>query len=237
MLTVCLKKKFHLILFVFITSALSALPIVTNASTLIKEEVNDSGTVIDNFSSEGKTILRFKSKDTKGMWLRLGESTGKSDEDFTVAIARDSFALPELTQVYVQIFKLDNKFSGYRPSSSEWITTSASAGSGERPGDSVTIIESTEDSYRFRVDLKPALDGFGQQLNIHLFGSSRVEDKPWLGFNSGNGGEFLLNVDLNEVDDNFDLSQFDDLSNVPLPPAVWMFGSALIGLVGFSRRR
>jgi len=28
-----------------------------------------------------------------------------------------------------------------------------------------------------------------------------------------------------------------ELSAVPIPPAIWLFGSALLGLVGFSKRR
>ena len=42
------------------------------------------------------------------------------------------------------------------------------------------------------------------------------------------------------VTDNVTISgniSFDEVSAVPVPAAVWLFGTALIGLVGLSRRR
>lgn len=224
-------------LFAVMTGGLTLLPTVANASTFVEELVNDTGTQIFWDNSEGNTRALFRITDTKGMWLKLNESTWNSDEDFHIVIQSNSFLLPDITKVYVQIFKLDNNFGNYRPSESEWVTSSASAGGGSRPGDSVTIIKNTDNSYRFSVDLNPAFGNFSEQLNIDLFGSSRSENLPWLGFNGGNGGQFLLNIDFNEVDNNLDLNQFGTPSNVPLPPAVWMFGSALIGLVSFPRRR
>ena len=36
---------------------------------------------------------------------------------------------------------------------------------------------------------------------------------------------------------NFDIYRISHLSQVPVPAAIWLFGTALIGLVGFSKRR
>lgn len=50
----------------------------------------------------------------------------------------------------------------------------------------------------------------------------------------GDGDNFPLNKD----EFGFMLPVFnDDVNPIPVPAAIWLFGSALVGLVGFSRRR
>jgi len=70
-----------------------------------------------------------------------------------------------------------------------------------------------------------------------------------LGNSGANGGLSLAVVMLNPTSlylmfgDGFGDADYDDMvlkveiSAVPLPAAVWLFGTALIGLVGFSKRR
>lgn len=47
----------------------------------------------------------------------------------------------------------------------------------------------------------------------------------------------LTHTDNNGMTDGFDVSFFAGVTPIPVPPAVWLFGSALLGLVGYSRKR
>lgn len=48
--------------------------------------------------------------------------------------------------------------------------------------------------------------------------------------------KFLLFVDQSNTPDGFDIAKMD-VTAVPIPAAAWLFGSALVGLVGVARRR
>lgn len=45
-----------------------------------------------------------------------------------------------------------------------------------------------------------------------------------------------LTLDFTTVDPNGDLSAIAPLTSIPLPAAVWLFGSGLVGLFGFARK-
>ena len=52
------------------------------------------------------------------------------------------------------------------------------------------------------------------------------------------GGFFLTHNDQNSAESIFMASSLDiRLSPIPVPAAIWLFGSGLLGLVGFSRRK
>ena len=46
----------------------------------------------------------------------------------------------------------------------------------------------------------------------------------------------IQNINDNGVTDGYDLA-FHVVSTVPVPAAVWLFGSGLLGLIGFARRK
>ena len=51
------------------------------------------------------------------------------------------------------------------------------------------------------------------------------------------GNRFLVDdIVLNVMSSSYVLDALN-VKAVPIPPAVWLFGTALIGLFGFSRRR
>jgi len=59
---------------------------------------------------------------------------------------------------------------------------------------------------------------------------------------SPSGGFFLAHSDADSVDANGDpitfyLSSTLEISAIPVPAAIWLFGSGLVGLIGFSRRK
>jgi hypothetical protein len=59
----------------------------------------------------------------------------------------------------------------------------------------------------------------------------------------GVGGDPMTGIPLSNFNVNLDFTSihFDTLfmhgDPVPVPPAVWLFGSGLLGLVGFMRQR
>jgi len=70
----------------------------------------------------------------------------------------------------------------------------------------------------------------GVQANQHTIGSTPIDGKiDYL------GGDYIINGNLSTVQD----ARFRVIaaSPVPVPAAVWLFGSGLIGLVGFARRK
>ena len=50
---------------------------------------------------------------------------------------------------------------------------------------------------------------------------------------TGNGGRWATDIESTTVAHSFDLV----VSQIPVPAAVWLFGSGLLGLVGVARRR
>ena len=53
-------------------------------------------------------------------------------------------------------------------------------------------------------------------------------------FENTSGG--TLTVDLGTANDYSHWTEYGTVSAVPVPATVWLFGTALIGFIGFSRR-
>ena len=247
MLNVSLKKRICRILFGIMTGTLVLLPTVTNASMLTDVLVKGLDTeIIDRSDEDGLTQIQFilSNDDTTGAWLKLTESTVSVDEDFEIIITRIGLELTPISTVHFQVYKLDNNFDAFRPTAADWENHIISSLGPSGPNiSSVNLLENNDNSYRFTMNLSPFFSTQGTTtFNLHGDDPTTpftglTDDIPWLNFNNGDGGEYLLNIDFNEVDLNLDLTQFPPPASIPLPPAVLMFGSALIGLVSFSRRR
>ena len=72
-------------------------------------------------------------------------------------------------------------------------------------------------------------DGFNNTLLFDNFGDMD------LGF--ATISLLMLEDWSNLVINNFDIMRVSHLSTVPVPAAVWLFGTGLVGLIGFSKRR
>jgi hypothetical protein len=79
----------------------------------------------------------------------------------------------------------------------------------------------------FRTDNNPSTS-FDREITLFC----RASDLPYCDYIDPNGGATLSS-------DLFVYASFSPaaVSAVPVPPTVWLFGSALIGLVGFSKRK
>jgi hypothetical protein len=80
------------------------------------------------------------------------------------------------------------------------------------------------------------LIGFGGFINLTFAGLATVDDPLDL---IGLGGEALHRTSGQIGTNVFQLYDIEvtGISAIPIPAAIWLFGTALIGLVGFSRRR
>ena len=89
-------------------------------------------------------------------------------------------------------------------------------------------------------------DGSGNELAYERFDSDALLTKNWGGgsievlITEGMVGE-LLQIGFNSTSQNYGATgiYYDNLNvaAIPVPAAVWLFGSGLIGLVGVARRR
>ncbi len=109
----------------------------------------------------------------------------------------------------------------------------------------------SELGYMFHVNLgySSKYDGFSMPANygsdgLSIFGSSLQADKYWSG--SELSGTEALYFDMSDgyqsgsskADSFYAWAVHDgNLAPVPIPAAVWLFGSALVGLIGFGRTR
>jgi hypothetical protein len=80
----------------------------------------------------------------------------------------------------------------------------------------------------------------GHMAAITLIASSTVQSNSWVSFSEGPAVSIhLMSITVSE----FQLSSaplvvsLDPSAAVPLPAAGWLFGSALVGVAGFARRR
>ncbi len=130
-----------------------------------------------------------------------------------------------------------------------------SGNSWQTPGDHIETlvgILSIDDSVANQRSFSFSLDG--TNINSHDPDNSLVATDDWDGLSFGNHvGIWFHAVVLSGSGAGYDgdnkLTSFDfsrqswydtsmrDTSVVPVPAAVWLFGSALLGLVGFSKRR
>ena len=103
-------------------------------------------------------------------------------------------------------------------------------------------------------------DSRGNAINIdgHVVGNSKLANGEWTAFLYdgtdmldlcvltdcvNNGWERLTAFDINDSGDITGIGYIDGtyhayiISSVPVPAAVWLFGSGLIGLIGFAKRK
>jgi hypothetical protein len=76
----------------------------------------------------------------------------------------------------------------------------------------------------------PASDPFAPTLDLLIYADFHLNGLPFAGL----GSPASLLVDRQSHWGTWNLSE---VSAVPIPAAAWLFGTALIGLVGFSKRR
>lgn len=57
---------------------------------------------------------------------------------------------------------------------------------------------------------------------------------PWIALNSTS---FTSAVDSPYIGLEFTVSAYGELPQIPIPPALWLFGSGLLGMLGLSRRK
>jgi len=84
--------------------------------------------------------------------------------------------------------------------------------------------------------------GFGlsfSDLNATMFDSVELMTNPFTGF-----GEYRIGLQFRDPATSIgaaigstELISFERVSAVPIPAAVWLFSSGLMGLIGFSRRK
>jgi len=78
---------------------------------------------------------------------------------------------------------------------------------------------------------------WGRALGFALDGNITAYETPnnW-GWDASNGWQNISALSVNPYDTTASLI-LKDVSAVPVPAAIWLFGSGLIGLIGVSRRR
>ena len=125
---------------------------------------------------------------------------------------------------------------------------------GLRVGDTITAKASFDDSLirssgLTMIDFEnPNIEMFITVGNTVYSDADDFSDGAWLYFDDG----YFDGLSYNSSDGKFDSSNFCcdfygydfdgkwdnmEISAVPVPAAVWLFGSGLIGLVGFARRK
>ena len=106
--------------------------------------------------------------------------------------------------------------------------------------------------------VRSSLDGFVGDVGIFILGTTNIFKKHTIDLTGlpevsggnvqfrvyGNTNSFSPGVDFNTTNDpsigdgnQRIIALNGDVSAVPVPAAFWLFGSALIGLVGVKRRR
>ncbi len=78
-----------------------------------------------------------------------------------------------------------------------------------------------------------------QQVNAYTINTLPAYTTCFPTSNDGIGGSPIPSGPYFDLNPNFDITSvhLESVSSVPLPPAVWLFGSGLLGLIGFVRRR
>ena len=89
------------------------------------------------------------------------------------------------------------------------------------------------------VEYKPDELPFGVLGHINEFPSATTVTRMGSYYNAFDDLTYynVLNDDDRNVVTNYAGSYFVRVSSVPIPPAIWLFGSGLIGLIGFTRRK
>jgi hypothetical protein len=116
---------------------------------------------------------------------------------------------------------------------------------GNNPFDILFSIDATDALFSFRTSptgtstFSAFLDGTLQETLFMAATSADSQTGRFYGFTKILFDKITVSANTGAGNYNLDNLQFNaaPLSPVPVPAAVWLFGTALIGLVGFSKRR
>jgi hypothetical protein len=98
-----------------------------------------------------------------------------------------------------------------------------------------TIPDNDTVNYSLTLDAAPAA-GLVQPGSTVLTGSfTDATINPFFDFLASAGTQYVL--ELSKVGGESTFASVTNISAVPLPGALWLFGSALLGFLGFSNRR
>ena len=87
------------------------------------------------------------------------------------------------------------------------------------------------------------LDSSSSSISVRFDSSGELVDNWSLVFSDSPGSLFLASNDTMNLRDGIDsyscnsCVDYSKVSVVPVPAAVWLFGTAMVGLIGFSKRR
>ena len=113
------------------------------------------------------------------------------------------------------------------------------------PFDILFSIDVTDALFSFRTSptgtstFSAFLDGKLKETLFMAATSADSQTGRFYGFTNSLFNKITISADTGAGNYNLDNLQFNaaPLSTVPVPAAAWLFGTALIGLVGFSKRR
>jgi hypothetical protein len=99
-----------------------------------------------------------------------------------------------------------------------------------------TIPDDQTINYAVYIDANAAVGTVDTSGGTVLTGSfTDAAINPFFTFLMASGGQYVL--ELSKVGGTSTLASDVSVSAVPLPGAIWLFGSALLGFLGFSNRR
>jgi len=137
-------------------------------------------------------------------------------------------------------------FSGQTPDSTDWFTFDATVGDEidfeVTSADFDSVIALFQETANGVVETRDHIGTDLTQLALNDDGGIGFLSLI-LNFNITTTGQYALGIQefgLNDIGSRYDVSlQITPatVSTVPLPPILWLFGSALIGFVGFNRNR
>ncbi len=207
--------------FVLSTTSTQAAVVHDNGAPLVYSSVSDvdgSGRAADNFTLTGSATI------TNITWsgLYYSSNTPTEPDDFTLRFYTDSAGLPDnagLIGIYT-------------------------------PGNAVNRVDSGVngagglDIFNYSVDITPLMLSAGIYWISIVNDTTADTDDNWLWSLSsaivtgGGDSAFQTGTSSTWSSGNSEYSfVLNDVSAVPVPAAVWLMGSALAGLLGFSRRK
>lgn len=195
--------------------------------------------IIDAFASDGSTTpvadpnpggvtthLTVDFGSTNGLWMDMNQASTNPNEQISLKLTNNSGE--SISQISVQILKPDSEFENKDALNAfQWGSSLqvVDTGMGANNGGFIDGLDGSAQGFFWGIE--PL--GPGGEITITL--------DEWIGFGTDN---WWLNIDLNEQDITFAGARDNVVvvrNDLPIPGAVWLLGSGLLGLVGISRRR